>query len=145
MSDILTPPHNLEAERGILGSILIDASMGDSRVLDLCIENGITEDAFFSPVNRLLFETMLGMQKEMITIDALTLNERLRQIKRLDSICGPATIQALIEETPVAAHAEYYINIVREKYLLRRVIECARKAEQRCFTFSAMASATGFP
>ena len=51
MSDLPTPPHNLEAERGVLGSILIDASMGDSRVLDLCIENGITDaEAYINPI-----------------------------------------------------------------------------------------------
>ena len=126
------PPHSTEAERGVLGSVLLDAA-SDSRVLDLCTENGITPESFFSPANRLLFETLIEMSHAALTIDPLTLNERLRTLNRLDDIGGTAYIQALIDETPTAAHAEYYINIVRQKHLLRSVISCARDAERRCF------------
>ena len=128
-----TPPHSAEAERGVLGSVLLDAAASDSRVLDLCTENGITPESFFAPANRLLFETLMEMSHAALTIDPLTLNERLRALNRLDEIGGSAYIQALIDETPTAAHAEYYINIVRQKHLLRSVITCARDAERRCF------------
>jgi replicative DNA helicase len=127
-----SPPHSAEAERGVLGSILLDVG-NDTRVLDLCTENGILPDAFFAPANRLLFETLAEMSHAGATIDPLTLNERLRALNRLDEIGGTAYIQALIDETPTAAHAEYYINIVRQKYLLRTVIDCARDAERRCY------------
>ncbi|MEI7899652.1 MAG: replicative DNA helicase [bacterium] len=126
------PPHSAEAERGVLGSILLDAG-SDSRVLDLCTENGLTPESFFAPANQLLFETLSEMSRASATIDPLTLNERLRALNRLDDIGGTAYIQALIDETPTAAHAEYYINIVRQKHLLRAVISCARDAERRCF------------
>ncbi len=126
------PPHSAEAERGVLGSILLDVG-NDNRVLDLCTENGITAEAFFAPAHRLLFETLTEMSRAGVTIDPLTLNERLRALNRLDEIGGASTLQALIDETPTAAHAEYYINIVRSKHLLRSVIACARDAERRCF------------
>ena len=126
------PPHSSEAERGVLGSILLDAG-NDSRVLDLCTQNGITSESFFAPANQLLFETLCEMARAAATIDPLTLNERLRTLNRLDTIGGTAYLQALIDETPTAAHAEYYINIVRQKHLLRAVISCARDAERRCF------------
>ena len=134
-----TPPHSEEAEQGVLGSILLDATTGENRVLDLCTEKGITEEAFFSPANRLLYETMVGMSHAGGTIDAVTLNEQLRALNRLDQIGGPATLQNLIDRTPTAAHAEYYINIVRQKHLLRKVINCAREAERRCFDESVSA------
>jgi len=127
-----TIPHSTEAERGVLGSILLDAA-GDSRVLDLCTENGIVAESFFTPAYRLLFETLFEMSRAALAIDPLTLTERLRALNRLEEIGGAATIQALIDETPTAAHAEYYINIVRQKHLLRAVISCARDAERRCF------------
>ena len=127
------PPHSLEAEQGVLGSILLDASTGDSRVMDLCTENGITEESFFSPSNRLLFETLVEMSHSSMTIDPVTLNERLRSLNRLDAIGGTDALQRLIDNTPTAAHAEYYINILRQKHLLRKVIECARDAEKRCY------------
>ena len=131
-SSLRAPPHSSEAERGVLGSILLDAG-SDSRVLDLCTENGITPESFFAPANQLLFETLTEMSRAAATIDPLTLNERLRTLNRLDAIGGTAYIQALIDETPTAAHAEYYINIVRQKHLLRAVITCARDAERRCY------------
>jgi replicative DNA helicase len=133
-----TPPHSVEAERGVLGSILLDVG-NDNRVLDLCTENGIGAEAFFSPSHRLLFETLIEMSRASVTIDPLTLNERLRALNRLDEIGGTSAIQALIDETPTAAHAEYYINIVRQKHLLRAVIACARDAERRCFDESISA------
>ena len=125
------PPHSAEAERGVLGSALLDVG-NDSRVLDLCTESGITPEAFFVYANRLLFETLVEMSRAAATIDPLTLNERLRTLNRLDEVGGTAYIQSLIDETPTAAHAEYYINIVRQKHLLRSVIDCARDAERRC-------------
>ncbi|HOE60498.1 MAG TPA: replicative DNA helicase [Kiritimatiellia bacterium] len=122
----------MEAERGVLGSILLDAAT-DNRVLDLCIESGITADSFFSLPNRLLFETLSEMARASQIIDPLTLTERLRALNRLEEIGGAVAIQTLIDETPTAAHAEYYINILRQKHLLRAVITCARDAERRCF------------
>ena len=133
-----TPPHSAEAERGVLGSILLDVG-NDNRVLDLCTESGVSAEAFFAPSNRLLFETLIEMSRAGVTIDPLTLNERLRALERLDEVGGTAAIQALIDETPTAAHAEYYINIVRQKHLLRAVIGCARDAERRCFDESVSA------
>ena len=126
------PPHSPEAERGVLGSILLDTA-GENRVLDLCTEAGVLAESFFSPANRLLFETLVEMSRAALTIDPLTLAERLRALNRIEEIGGTAYLQALLDETPTAAHAEYYINIVRQKHLLRAVINCARDAERRCF------------
>ncbi len=132
-STLRTPPHSDEAEQGVLGSILLDAATGDSRVMDLCTEHGITEESFFAPSHRLLFETLTEMSRAAMSIDPVTLNERLRAMNRLDEVGGPAMLQQLIDRTPTAAHAEYYINILRQKHLLRKVIACSRDAERRCY------------
>jgi len=127
-----TPPNSLEAERGVLGSMLLDVGH-DNRVLDLCIENGITPDAFTSNQHRLIFETVSEMSRAGVAVDPLTLCDRLKALERLDAVGGAATIQALIDGTPTSAHAEYYIGILRQKFLLRRIIACSRDAEKRCF------------
>ena len=127
-----TPPNSLEAERGVLGSILLDIGH-DNRVLDLCVENGITADAFTSNQHSLIFETVAEMSRAGVAVDPLTLCDRLKALERLDAVGGAATIQALIDGTPTSAHAEYYIGILRQKFLLRKVISCARDAERRCF------------
>ena len=126
------PPNSLEAERGVLGSILLDAG-SDSRVLDLCIENSISVESFVSSAHQLIFETVFEMSRAGALIDPLTLCDRLRSLERLEAIGGAATIQSLIDGTPTSAHAEYYIGILRQKHLLRKVITASRDAERRCF------------
>ena len=73
-----TPPHSAEAERGIIGSILLDTQFGeDARVLDLCQARGLTPDSFYEPRNRLLYETFREMSGDSAPIDAVTLADRI--------------------------------------------------------------------
>jgi len=123
------PPHSAEAEKGVLGSILLDAS----RVMDLCIGEGIVPDSFYFDTHRRLFDEFWSMQKAGMAIDLLTTVERLRATNRLDALGGSTFLEALVDVTPTAAHAEYYIDIVRQKHLLRAVIDCARETERTCF------------
>ncbi|MCL1920216.1 MAG: replicative DNA helicase [Kiritimatiellaeota bacterium] len=127
-----TPPNSLEAERGVLGSILLEVAR-DNRVLDLCIEKGISAEAFVSPQHSLIFETVTEMSRAGAVVDPVTLLDRLKGLNRLEAAGGAVTIQSLIDGTPTSAHAEYYIDILRQKFLLRKVIACARDAERRCF------------
>jgi len=127
-----TPPNSLEAERAVLGSILLEVGH-DNRVLDLCATGGITAEAFMSRQHALIFETAAEMSRAGMPLDPVTLRDRLKALERLDAVGGVATLQALIDGTPTSAHAEYYIGILRQKFLLRRVISCARDAEKRCY------------
>ena len=129
-----TPPHSAEAERGVLGSILLDADSGENtRVLDLCLTSGLEPESFYEPKNRILFEAFLEMSRATMPVDAVTLNEHLRSTGKLESIGGVAAVAALLESTPTAAHAEYYIDIVRQKHVLRKLIDKARETERKCF------------
>ena len=120
---LITLPHSAEAERGIIGSILLDTQLGeDARVLDLCQAKGLVPDSFYEPRNRILYETFREMSGASAPIDAVTLAERLRATGRLDAIGGISVIQSLLDDTPTSAHAEYYIDIVRQKHLLRTMI-----------------------
>ena len=133
-NEMKTPPHSAEAERGIIGSILLDTQFGeDARVLDLCQAHGLTPDSFYEPRNRILYETFREMSGASAPIDAVTLTDRLRATGRLDQVGGIAAIQALVDNTPTSAHAEYYIDIVRQKHLLRTMIQRARETEEKCF------------
>jgi len=123
------PPCSEEAEKGVLGSILLDAE----RVLDLCIERRLVPSSFYIPEHRLVFETMLAMSKEGAAVDVLTVSERLRAAGRLDTIGGVLALNRLVDSTPTSAHAEYYISIVKQKALLRQIIECSRLAEKECY------------
>lgn len=132
--DVKTPPHSAEAERGVLGSILLDAETGeDTRVLDLCLTHGIEPESFFDPRHRIIFETLLEMSRETLPVDGVTLIERLRARGRLESVGGLPVVEALISGTPTSAHAEYYIDIVRQKHVLRKLISTAQETERKCY------------
>ena len=135
MSDSLkTPPYSAEAERSVLGAMLLDTETGgDSRVLDLCQSKGIVPETFFEPRHRLLYETLLAMSAAGLPIDPVTLTDRLRGQGRLESIGGVTAIQAFIDGTPTAAHAEYWIDILRQKHLLRTLITRAKETIARCY------------
>ena len=140
--ELKTPPHSSEAERGIIGSILLDTQFGeDARVLDLCLARGLTPESFYEPRNRILYETFREMSGASTPIDAVTLTDRLRATGRLDAVGGVAAIQALVDNTPTSAHAEYYIDIVRQKHLLRTMIQRARETEAKCFDEAQSANA----
>ena len=134
MQDFKTPPHNIEAERAILGSILLDTtSRSGDRVMDLCLTGGISAESFFDPRNREIYSTMLDMNRSSKPLDMVTLIETLRSSGRMEAIGGAAYLQALYDQTPTTAHAEYYIGIVRGKHLRRMMIERANKVVEKCF------------
>jgi replicative DNA helicase len=122
------PPYSEEAERGVLGSLLLDA-----RVNDLCVQAQLTPESFYVPAHRGIYEAMCALHKQGTVIDTLTVVESLKQAGRLDSVGGAAVLDRLVDSTPTAAHAEYYIDIVRQKHLLRSVIDCARETERVCY------------
>lgn len=123
------PPHSEEAERGVLGCILLDAD----RIMDLCVERQLAPDAFYVPAHRVIYETMLAMSGAGRPIDLLTVSERLKAAGVLDRVGGPTALDRIVDATPSAAHAEYYIAIVRDKYLFRSIIGAARDAERACY------------
>jgi replicative DNA helicase len=123
------PPFSEEAERGVLGSILLDAS----RVMDLCVASQLEPESFHVPAHRTLYETLCDLYRQGAVIDVLTVSERLRTDNRLDGVGGAAALDQLVDGTPTAAHAEYYIDIVRQRHLLRSIIGCAREAEASCY------------
>ena len=123
------PPYSEEAERGVLGSVLLDSV----KVMDLCIECQLVPESFYVPAHRIIFEALMEMSAQGAAIDVLTVTERLKSSGKLEKIGEAVFLDRLIDSTPTSAHAEYYIDIVRQKHLLRCIIVCAREAENECF------------
>ena len=123
------PPYSEEAEKGVLGAILLDSD----RALNLAIDNRITPETFYTPAHRTIYEAMVSMLSSGQAVDVLTLADFLRAGDKIKSIGGDTYLDQLIDSTPTAAHAEYYIDIIRQKYLLREIINCARDAENSCY------------
>ena len=123
------PPASEEAERAVLGAVLLESD----RVLDLCLSSQIGPDTFYAPWHRNLFEALVEMNQQGRPIDLLTVGERLRTLGRLEDVGGNEYLERLVDSMPTAAHAEYYIDLVRQKHLLRRIIEKSREAIDACY------------
>ena len=123
------PPHSAEAEKGLLGSILLDAE----RVVDLAIERQITPESFYFKANATLYETVTDMHARTVPVDILTVSDRLRALGQLESVGGAYFLQDLVDSTPTAVHAEHYIERVHGNHLLREIINRSREAADRCY------------
>ena len=110
------PPQSLEAEKGVLGSILLDANMCDDVALV------VRPDDFYSDVHRKLYGHILGMHEEGGRIDTLLLVERLKRAGEYEAIGGAAYLEEILKTVAVPAHAAYYARIVRDKSILRSII-----------------------
>ena len=123
------PPHSEEAERGVLGSVLLDSA----RVLDLCLQRRLRPESFYIPAHQKLYEAFVEMVTNGQAIDLVTTASRLREKGTLQEIGGTSYLDRLVDGTPTSAHAEHYIELVFQKHLLRRIIENSREAVDHCY------------
>ena len=112
-------PHSVEAEQAVLGSMLID-----SRCVPEVIERLRGED-FYLRQNREIFETIYSMFNFSMTIDPVTVLEQMRQNGVYDENTSGNYILQLMDTTPTAANVGEYVDIVRDKALLRRIGDLA--------------------
>ena len=116
-----TLPHNLEAERSVLGAILIDNDTYNVAAAMLGAK------AFFRDAHRRIFERMADLSERSQPIDLVTLKEELERAGELDEVGGPAYIASLVDGVPRSTNVEYYAQIVKEKATLRSLIFSANK------------------
>ena len=115
----LTPPNNKEAEEAVLGSIFLDPS-----VLTDIIEEIRWED-FYYEKNRIIFKCMEDLFDRGIPVDTVSVLENLRQSKLLEKIGGEETIIYLAQIVPTTANVMYYTQIIKEKALMRALINAS--------------------
>ena len=116
-----TLPHNLEAERSVLGAILLhnDAFNLAAEVID--------SNDFFRDAHRRIFDKMVKLSERSDAIDLVTLKEELGRSGELDEVGGPAYIAALVDGVPRSTNVEHYARIIKEKATLRNLIFSANK------------------
>ena len=110
------PPHDLEAERCVIASMLIDPLVVDDIVILL------REDDFYSDANRRIYKHLKEMRSTGCAIDLYLLLDRLRKSEEIEAIGGEAHIGELLSGNYTAIHAIHYAEIVREKSTLRHLI-----------------------
>src|ERR1700733_3034096 len=118
-------PHNLEAERSILGAILLDNHM-----LNTAVEK-LRSDDFFLDQHRRIFERMMTLGETQQAIDLVTLTEDLHRRSELDAAGGAAYLAQLVDGVPRISNVEHYARIVKEKAVLRSLAHRAHAIQQQ--------------
>ena len=126
MSD-KTLPHNLEAEKCVLGAILIDNPSFNQAA------EVIDAHDFFRDAHRRIFEKMVSLSERSEPIDPVTLKDELTRSGELEEVGGPAYVASLTDGVPRSANVEYYSKIVKEKSTLRRLIQSATDVLARAY------------
>jgi len=112
-----TLPHNADAERTVLGAVLVDNAAFNSAAEIL------SRDDFYREAHRRLFRAMVSLVERRTVIDHITLRDELLRRGELDSAGGLDYLAELVDAVPTAANLEFHARIVRDKAILRRLIE----------------------
>ncbi len=114
--DAPAPPHSVEAEQAVLGSLLLDPAAWDN------VADVITQDDFYRPDHQLIFAAIGTLAGEARPCDVVTVSQYLESIGKLEPAGGLAYLGSVARDTPTAANVRAYAEIVRERSLLRQLI-----------------------
>ena len=122
------PPHNLDAERAVLGAMLLEGRDGLPRVIEV-----LRPSDFYTEAHRAMFDTMLRLFDRGEPVDLITLSEELRRSDQLEFVGGPAALALLVEQASIAAHLVSYASIVRDMAVLRELIQTSTQIITQAF------------
>lgn len=113
-------PNNVEAEIAVLGGLLQDNSVLPQ------VTQSLFPDDFYLEAHQKIYQAMIELSDSAQPIDLLTIGNKLEEKGDLTTIGGQTYLAHLIDEIPTTAHIEYYVQIVKEKALIRRVVQASR-------------------
>ena len=111
-----TMPESLEAEAAVLGSMMLDP---------VCIGQVVQQlnaDSFYRPEHQIIFEALVTLYEDKRDFDMVLLRDELKKRKRLKAVGGVEYLVSVTDSVPAVANVEYYIEIVKDKALLRRLV-----------------------
>ena len=111
------PPHSVESEQSILGSILLD------KEAIITVSETINPDDFYKEAHKIIYESMIKLSNKSEPIDLITLTEELKKQGHLDDVGGISYITSLSTIVPTTSNVKYYADIVKEKSVLRKLIK----------------------
>lgn len=120
-------PQSLDAEKGLLGSVLLSSTVLDDSIAQ------IDAGHFHLPAHQKIFEILVEMRNAGKPIDLISVTQTLEDRKLLDEVGGASVVTDLLTFVPTAANADYYRDILREKYLLRKVITVCTEYASRSY------------
>src|ERR1700744_4255581 len=115
------PPHSIECEQGVLGCILLSPNESLGECVEKLKDDG--KEAFYDLRHQTIYETLTEMFNARQPIDLITVQQNLKDRQLLEQIGGIAYLSQLQDAVPSAANLGYYLEIVREKFLMRRLIQ----------------------
>jgi len=111
------PPHSLEAEKSVLGALLLDKDA------IIAIAEFLVSEAFYDDRHRIIFECALELFEDRTPIDVLTVSEKLKKKRALKKIGGASYLAGLANQVPTAAHVEHYGKIVKDAATKRAMMK----------------------
>ncbi|HEY3601387.1 MAG TPA: replicative DNA helicase [Chthoniobacterales bacterium] len=121
-------PHSVEAEQGVLGSMLISPQEKIAEVVEK-----INENYFYIPAHQTIYSALVDLWNNKQGIDLITFTQVLRDRNLLETVGGAAFITNLFTFVPTAANVSYYLDIVRDKYILRQIIAACTEGARRSY------------
>ena len=115
------PPHDIEAEQAVIGSMLTDSEAVTSSI------EVLKEEDFYREDNRIIYSAMLNLYNRSEPIDLITVKSELESMGKIDQVGGIEYLAELPDKVPTTANASKYIKIVHEKAVLRNLIKTANE------------------
>lgn len=125
-----TFPHSKDAEEGLLACCILDPD-----VIDRCQAARLTPEAFYFATHQIVFEALCAVFQRNSAVDDILLAEELKDRGRLDEIGGLPFLNQLTNRVETTAHANHFMDIVREKFLLRRLIRTSSGTIEKCYQY----------
>jgi replicative DNA helicase len=122
------PPHNLDAERAVLGAVLLEGRETLPRVIEV-----LRPSDFYTEAHRVIYGSMLTLFDRGEPVDVLTLTEELRRGDQLEFVGGPAAVALLVEQGSISAYLGSYTSIVRDRAVLRELIQTSSQIIAQAF------------
>jgi replicative DNA helicase len=119
------PPHSIEAEMAVLGAVLIDNATYP------VITEHLSEESFYKQTHQKIFQAMVRLSQKNEAIDVLTLTEELKRMGALQVIGGPAYLTQIMDNVHTSANIEYYVRVVFDRFLLRRLVSISGEISTR--------------
>jgi replicative DNA helicase len=120
-------PHNVDAERTVLGAVLVDNSAFNSAA------EMLTRNDFYRESHRRIFEAMAGLAERSQPIDLVTLRDELVRGQALEAVGGAAYLAGLVDGVPRITNVQHWSRIIKEKAVLRNLIHASNKIAQSCY------------
>ena len=121
------PPQALDVEEAVLGAMLVEPATIDESMEEL------TPSCFYDPKHRMIFEAMSALVNDHVSVDLVTVSEKLRSQGNLEVVGGPVVLASLSQNIGAAAHIEYYIKILKQKTIQRDLISASYEILKQSF------------